>query len=182
MKNLKVRTKMSLITILVAFLAFAACFLSLIGMRQIKQKSLDTLETSIRENYDATINDQVGVVMSLLSEINDQYKAGVFASLDEAKDVAAKEVRQMRYGDSGYFWVDTSTGTNVVLLGGDSEGTNRMEAKDGNGFQMVKEIIRVAVEDGGGYVDYVYPKEGETESSPKRSYSEIGRASCRERV
>lgn len=172
MKNLKVRTKMTLITILVAFLAFAACFLSLIGMRQIKQKSLDTLETSIRENYDVTIKDQVGVVMSLLSEINDQYKAGVFASLDEAKDVAAKEVRQMRYGDSGYFWVDTSTGTNVVLLGGDSEGTNRMEAKDGNGFQMVKEIIRVAVEDGGGYVDYVYPKEGETESSPKRSYSE----------
>ena len=131
-----------------------------------------TVETSIRENYDVTIKDQVGVVMSLLSEINDQYKAGVFASLDEAKDVAAKEVRQMRYGDSGYFWVDTSTGTNVVLLGGDSEGTNRMEAKDGNGFQMVKEIIRVAVEDGGGYVDYVYPKEGETESSPKRSYSE----------
>ena len=172
MKNLKVRTKMSLITILVAFLAFAACFLSLIGMRQIKQKSLDTLETSIRENYDVTIKDQVDVVMSLLSEINDQYKAGVFASLDEAKDVAAKEVRHMRYGDSGYFWVDTSTGTNVVLLGGDSEGTNRMEAKDGNGFQMVKEIIRVAVEDGGGYVDYVYPKEGETESSPKRSYSE----------
>lgn len=172
MKNLKVRTKMTLIAILVAFLAFAACFLSLIGMRQIKQKSLDTLETSIRENYDVTIKDQVGVVMSLLSEINDQYKAGAFASLDEAKDVAAEEVRQMRYGDSGYFWVDTSTGTNVVLLGGDSEGTNRMEAKDGNGFQMVKEIIRVAVEDGGGYVDYVYPKEGETESSPKRSYSE----------
>lgn len=172
MKNLKVRTKMTLIAILVVFLAFAACFLSLIGMRQIKQKSLDTLETSIRENYDVTIKDQVGVVMSLLSEINDQYKAGVFASLDEAKMVAAEEVRQMRYGDSGYFWVDTSNGTNVVLLGGDSEGTNRMEATDGNGYQMVKEIIRVAVEEGGGYVDYVYPKEGETESSPKRSYSE----------
>lgn len=172
MKNLKVRTKMTLIAILVVFLAFAACFLSLIGMRQIKQKSLDTLETSIRENYDVTIKDQVGVVMSLLSEINDQYKAGVFESVDEAKAVAAEEVRQMRYGDSGYFWVDTSNGTNVVLLGGDSEGTNRMETTDGNGYQMVKEIIRVAVEEGGGYVDYVYPKEGETESSPKRSYSE----------
>lgn len=107
-----------------------------------------------------------------MSEINDQYKAGVFESIDEAKTVAAKEVRQMRYGDSGYFWVDTSNGTNVVLLGGDSEGTNRMETTDGNGYQMVKEIIRVAVEEGGGYVDYVYPKEGETESSPKRSYSE----------
>lgn len=172
MKNLSVRIKMSMITILVVILAFAACLISLTDLQQVKQKSLDELEVSIRENYDTTIKDQVGVVISLLSEINDQYKAGVFESIDEAKAVAAEEVRQMRYGDSGYFWVDTSNGTNVVLLGGDSEGTNRMETTDGNGYQMVKEIIRVAVEEGGGYVDYVYPKEGETESSPKRSYSE----------
>lgn len=172
MKNLSVRIKMTMITILVVILAFAACLISLTDLQQVKQKSLDELEISIRENYDTTIKDQVGVVISLLSEINDQYKAGVFESIDEAKTVAAEEVRQMRYGDSGYFWVDTSNGTNVVLLGGDSEGTNRMEATDGNGYQMVKEIIRVAVEEGGGYVDYVYPKEGETESSPKRSYSE----------
>lgn len=118
MKNISVRMKMTTITILVVILAFAACFLSLIDMRQVKQKSLDALEASIRENYDATIKDQVGVVISLLSEINDQYKAGVYESLDEAKEVAAQEVRQMRYGDAGYFWVDTSNGTNVVLLGG----------------------------------------------------------------
>lgn len=172
MKNLSVRIKMSMITILVVILSVAACLISLTDLQQVKQKSLDELEVSIRENYDTTIKDQVGVVISLLSEINDQYKAGVFESIDEAKAVAAAEVRQMRYGDSGYFWVDTSNGTNVVLLGGDSEGTNRMETTDGNGYQMVKEIIRVAVEEGGGYVDYVYPKEGETESSPKRSYSE----------
>lgn len=172
MKNLSVRIKMTMITILVVILSFAACLISLTDLQQVKQKSLDELEVSIRENYDTTIKDQVGVVISLLSEINDQYKAGVFESVDEAKTVAAEEVRQMRYGDSGYFWVDTSNGTNVVLLGGDSEGTNRMESTDGNGYQMVKEIIRVAVEEGGGYVDYVYPKEGETESSPKRSYSE----------
>ena len=167
MKNLSVRIKMTMITILVVILSFAACLISLTDLQQVKQKSLDELEVSIRENYDTTIKDQVGVVISLLSEINDQYKAGVFESIDEAKAVAAEEVRQMRYGDSGYFWVDTSNGTNVVLLGGDSEGTNRMETTDGNGYQMVKEIIRVAVEEGGGYVDYVYPKEGETESSPK---------------
>ena len=172
MKNLSVRIKMSMITILVVILSVAACLISLTDLQQVKQKSLDELEVSIRENYDTTIKDQVGVVISLLSEINDQYKAGVFESIDEAKAVAAEVVRQMRYGDSGYFWVDTSNGTNVVLLGGDSEGTNRMETTDGNGYQMVKEIIRVAVEEGGGYVDYVYPKEGETESSPKRSYSE----------
>ena len=83
----------------------------------------------------------------------------------------------MRFGRcvterQGYFWIDQSDGTNVVLLGSDTEGTNRMETEDAKGYKMVKEIIRVAVEDGGGYTDYVFPKEGETKPSPKRSYSE----------
>ena len=46
-----------------------------------------------------------------------------------------------------------------------------METKDAEGYQMVKEIIRVGQEPDGGYTDYVFPKEGETESSRKRSYS-----------
>lgn len=111
------------------------------------------------------------MAISLLSDINDEYKAGKY-TLEEAKTLAADEIRQLRYGDAGYFWIDQSDGTNVVLLGSDTEGTNRMETKDADGYQMVKEIIRVAVEDGGGYTDYVFPKEGETEASPKRSYSE----------
>ena len=85
MKNLSVRIKMSMITILVVILSVAACLISLTDLQQVKQKSLDELEVSIRENYDTTIKDQVGVVISLLSEINDQYKAGVFESIDEAK-------------------------------------------------------------------------------------------------
>lgn len=35
--------------------------------------------------------------------------------------IAADEVRQMRYGEAGYFWIDQSDGTNVVLLGSDTE-------------------------------------------------------------
>ena len=51
----------------------------------------------------------------------------------------------------------------MVLLGSATEGTNRMETKDADGYQMVKEIIRVGQEPDGGYTDYVFPKEGETE-------------------
>ena len=140
-------------------------------MNQVKDKALETIDASSRQSYDDSIKQQVNVVISLLSEVYDEYKAGAY-TLDEAKKIAADEVRQMRYGDAGYFWIDQSDGTNVVLLGSDTEGTNRMETQDAEGYQMVKEIIRVAVEDGGGYTDYVFPKEGETEPSPKRSYSE----------
>ena len=171
MKNLKVRTKLNLILTLVILLVVLVSVVSINNMKQVKDKALETIDASSRQRYDDSIKQQVDVVISLLSEINDEYKAGAY-TLDEAKKIAADEVRQMRYGDAGYFWIDQSDGTNVVLLGSDTEGTNRMETQDADGYQMVKEIIRVAVEDGGGYTDYVFPKEGETEPSPKRSYSE----------
>lgn len=171
MKNMKVRTKLNLILVLVILLVALASVVSVKNMEDVKEKALETMDASSRQSYDDSIKEQVGVVISLLSEINDEYKAGTY-TLDEAKKIAADEVRQMRYGEAGYFWIDQSDGTNVVLLGSDTEGTNRMETEDANGYQMVKEIIRVAVEDGGGYTDYVFPKEGETKPSPKRSYSE----------
>lgn len=171
MKNLKVRTKLNLILTLVILLVVLASAISINNMNQVKDKALETIDASSRQSYDDSIKQQVNVVISLLSEVYDEYKAGAY-TLDEAKKIAADEVRQMRYGDAGYFWIDQSDGTNVVLLGSDTEGTNRMETQDAEGYQMVKEIIRVAVEDGGGYTDYVFPKEGETEPSPKRSYSE----------
>ena len=171
MKNMKVRTKLNLILVLVILLVALGGTVSVKDMEDVKDIALETMEASSRQSYDDLIKEQVEVVISLLSEINDAYKAGTY-TLDEAKKIAADEVRQMRYGEAGYFWIDQSDGTNVVLLGSDTEGTNRMETKDAKGYQMVKEIIRVAVEDGGGYTDFVFPKPGETKPSPKRSYSE----------
>ena len=171
MKNMKVRTKLNLILVLVILFVALGSIFSIKNLEEVKDKALETMEASSRQSYDDSIKEQVNVVISLLTEINDEYKAGTY-TLDEAQKIAADEVRQMRYGEAGYFWIDQSDGTNVVLLGNDTEGTNRMETEDANGYKMVKEIIRVAVEDGGGYTDYVFPKEGETEPSPKRSYSE----------
>lgn len=170
MNNVKVQTKL-IIVMLTTIVALVLCaVISSESMKQLQSKALETLETDERASYDEQIKQQVDNVISLCQTIYDQYQAGVYTE-EEAKKLAADEIRQLRYGDAGYFWVDQYDGTNVVLLGNDTEGTNRMETKDANGYQMVKEIIRVGQEADGGYTDYVFPKEGETEPSPKRSYS-----------
>ena len=170
MNNVKVQTKL-IIVMLATIVALVLCaIISSESMKQLQSKALETLETDERASYDEQIKQQVDNVISLCQTIYDQYQAGVYTE-EEAKKLAADEIRQLRYGDAGYFWVDQYDGTNVVLLGNDTEGTNRMETKDANGYQMVKEIIRVGQEADGGYTDYVFPKEGETEPSPKRSYS-----------
>ena len=170
MNNVKVQTKL-IIVMLATIVALVLCaIISSESMKQLQSKALETLEAYERASYDEQIKQQVDNVISLCQTIYDQYQAGVYTE-EEAKKLAADEIRQLRYGDAGYFWVDQYDGTNVVLLGNDTEGTNRMETKDANGYQMVKEIIRVGQEADGGYTDYVFPKEGETEPSPKRSYS-----------
>ena len=170
MNNVKVQTKL-IIVMLATIVARVLCaVISSESMKQLQSKALETLEADERASYDEQIKQQVDNVISLCQTIYDQYQAGVYTE-EEAKKLAADEIRQLRYGDAGYFWVDQYDGTNVVLLGNDTEGTNRMETKDANGYQMVKEIIRVGQEADGGYTDYVFPKEGETEPSPKRSYS-----------
>lgn len=170
MKNLKVRTKMAILLFCVVILAVFSVIVSGSNMKAMQENSLKNFEKQIHDDYDQNIKEQVGSVISLLTKINQEYENGTY-TLDEAKKLAADIVRDMRYGEAGYFWIDQTDGTNVVLLGSDTEGTNRMETKDANGYKMVSDIIKVGQNKDGGYTDYVFPKEGETEPSPKRSYS-----------
>ena len=170
MRNLKVRTKMMILLFCVIVLAVFSVIVSDANMKAMQKSSLDNFEKNIRADYDQNIKQQVQSVISLLTKINQEYENGKY-TLEEAKKLGADIVREMRYGEAGYFWIDQTDGTNVVLLGSDTEGTNRMETKDANGYKMVSDIIKVGQNKDGGFTDYVFPKEGETEPSPKRSYS-----------
>ena len=170
MNNIKVRTKL-IIVMVVSILALTACVtFSNNCMEKMKKNVATELDTDKRASYDEQIKTQVENVISLCQYIYKEYEAGKY-TLDESKKFAAHQIRQLRYGDNGYFWVDTYDGTNVVLLGNDTEGTNRMDAVDTNGFAYMQAIISAGRQENGGFTDYVFPREGETEPSPKRAYS-----------
>ena len=173
---MKLTIKMKLIVLTVVIFAVTIS-LSLIGIVDIKHSNdvaAQTLETKMRDDYDQMIKNQVDNVLSLTKTYYDAYQAGTY-SLEEAEKLAADQIRQLRYGDSGYFWVDTYDGVNVVLLGKDTEGQNRLDMKDSNGFTMVKAMIEGsrANPDAGYYENYYFTKEGETENQPKRSYTKV---------
>ncbi len=170
LKNLKVRTK---IIILAAFILLMTVWMSVVALtNQIKYSKENTisLEASIRSSYDMNIKNQVENAVSLINNIYNKQVAGEYTE-EEAKKLAADLIRELKYGDNGYFWIDTYEGDNVVLLGSATEGTNRYESKDVNGFYLIKAIIDNGRKEGGGFTDYWFPKAGETEASPKRGYS-----------
>lgn len=172
MKNLKVRHKLDVVLVLVVCMIAGSAFCAVKGMNTIGKGAEATIEEEMRTQYDTQIKEQVENAISMLEQYNAAYEAGE-CTLEEAKEQGADMLRELRYGENGYFWADDTQGNNVVLLGSDTEGTNRMNSKDSNGNEFIKDIIAAGQQAEGGYCDYLFPKEGGTEPLPKRSYSKL---------
>jgi len=170
LNNLKVRAKLFLLILLIFIAITGIAVVNIQKQSEANRVSLEVLEKTVRQDYDEYIKSQVNNVITLLDSINKKYKNGEY-TLEEAKKLSADLVRDLRYKDGAYFWIDTTDGQNVVLLGSKTEGTNRINAKDVNGYEMIKDIIKNGMKDDGGYTEYWFPKEGQTEASPKRAYS-----------
>ena len=118
---------------------------------------------------DLLIKNEVETAVSMLEAIYAKHQKGEM-NLEEAKKLGADLLRELRYGREGYFWADTTEGINVVLYGKkEVEGRNRLENRDQNGKFYIKAFIEIS-KTGGGYVEYWFPKLGETTAQPKRSY------------
>lgn len=169
-KNMKIWMKLIIMGVVLLAGMISVAWLGTTALRRMNEKSLEQLETAIRDNFDKYSKSQVVNVISMLDEIYSQYEKGEL-NLEEAKSLGEDLLRNMRYEDGGYFWADDKDGNNIVLLGNETEGTNRYGAQDAYGNKYMQDIINNGLA-GGGYSDYYFPREGETEASPKRAYSQ----------
>jgi methyl-accepting chemotaxis protein len=133
------------------------------------EKTIKEFESVLKTGFDIKLQEEVQIVVSLLQAISEEHQNGAF-SMTEAKKRGADLVRKLRFGNEGYFWIDDVNGNNVVLLGRDAEGKNRLESKDAKGYLLVKDFIKKGV-NGGGFTEYWFPKKGGGESFPKRGYT-----------
>jgi methyl-accepting chemotaxis protein len=96
--------------------------------------------------------------------------AGKLSSV-EARTAAKNTVRDMRYGGNEYFWI---TDQRPVILMHPFRpklvNKNASKLKDKAGKYLFKEMVAAAKNKAGGFVDYLWPKPGETKPVPKISY------------
>lgn len=139
-------------------------------MSSAKKNAIERLDSSMRTDFDRLIQAEVESVISLLHYYDSRVKEGKLTQ-DAAMMQAADIVRELRYNEESYFWIDTYDGTNVVFLGNqETEGKNRYDLVDANGNQFMRDVIENGKK-GGGFTNYHFPRNGGTEPLPKRSYS-----------
>ena len=169
----KVKHKLIIVTMVISLVTAIIITVTMtLKSIQTNNKLLDNQIENLNDDYDSRIKEQVEIAISMIDTINEKTKTGELTD-DEAKKQSADLLRNLKFGKEGYFWADTIEGVNVVYLGNDTEGKNRLNDKDSKGNYMIKDIIENGKKDEGGYTEYWFPKAGETESSPKRSYSKL---------
>ncbi len=170
MKNLSIRIKMYMLLAIIAIAVSVVNVLACHDLNQEKALFMKRLEAEMRSEIDVELKTQTESACSVLQAVYNKYESGEY-TLDEAKKLGADILREMRYGENGYFYADTLEGNCVVLLGNSTEGTNRADAEDENGTKYIQEMKAAGLQEGGGYVDLLFPKAGETVASPKRNYT-----------
>ena len=170
MKHLSIRFKMYALLVIVVASISAVNIVAICSISSETSMFMERLETQMRDEIDNQVKTQVESACTMLDGVYAKCESGEY-SLDEAKEIGADLLRNLRYGENGYFYADTLEGDCVVLLGNSTEGTNRADATDANGTKFIQELKAAALQ-GGGYVDMMFPKEGATEASPKRNYAE----------
>ena len=167
----KIRTKLiSMVLINMLLIAAIVGGTAVFFIYSSNMGRLDQLESKMRANYDLNIKSQVEIVVSELDGIQNQISNKTI-TLSEGKKIAADVIRSAKYGESGYFWADTTEGINVVLLGNkEVEGKSRIDLEDKKGHMIIQEFIKVAKSDGEGFYDYYFPRPGEEEPLPKRAF------------
>lgn len=169
--------------ILFTFLITSLVLIMLTGSYNIKnlvrlnKNEISNFEKVLFDQYDEMIKNEVETSITVLNTYYDFYKAGKLNE-NQAKEEAKNMVKSLRYDVDGYFWIDTTDGILVAhpMIAKD-EGKNRINEKDPNGVEIIKELIQAAKNNtDSGFTDFMWAKPQDVESnklSPKRAYSKL---------
>jgi len=90
---------------------------------------------------------------------------------DQAQSLAIQAIANLRYDTSEYFWINDMTPTVIMHpVRPELNGKNVGDMKDPNGFALFLGFVEKVRKEGQGFVNYLWPKPGTTESVEKMSY------------
>ena len=159
LRNLSIRLKLAIIVMVF-----------ILGLMGLAAQLLAEERQAMHEAKINEIRALSELAVSLLSEYEAMNESGVL-SLWQAQLQARNALRDLRFGNDEYFYVYDYHGTNVVLgPAPEREGTDMIDITDANGVPLIRSLIAVAHE-GGGSVNYVWPRAGSDTPIAKVGYA-----------
>jgi methyl-accepting chemotaxis protein len=138
--------------------------LNVYSVQQHGKLAFEARKTAVQQN--------VEIAHSIIQWAHQQTAIGSLNKA-EAQDIAKKAIEQMRFGDSGYFWI-VDQGMTMIMhpVTPALNGTDGRSIQDPNGVYLFQEVVAAAPGNSGGFVSYQWPKPGHQSAVDKLSYAQ----------
>ncbi|MBF0467181.1 MAG: methyl-accepting chemotaxis protein [Nitrospirae bacterium] len=147
----------SITTLLIILMAIIFYFIPLTEKNMVDEKLL-------------SLKSLTDIVYTLITEYDGRAEKGEF-NLAEAQNRAKARVRNIRYMEKEYFWINDMQPKMIMHpIKPELEGKDLSDYQDAKGKRHFVEFVNVAKKDGEGYVDYMWTKPGLSKPLPKISY------------
>ncbi|MBI9016706.1 MAG: methyl-accepting chemotaxis protein [Phycisphaerae bacterium] len=125
----------------------------------------------LTEAYQGKLSGLVEVVYKTIETIHKNYSD---LSEQEQKKLAIKIVKEMRYEQEQYFWINDLE-ANMIMhpIIPSMDGTSMKDFTDPTGKKFFVNMVEVCKKNGEGMVDYMWPKPGEEKPVKKISYVKL---------
>ncbi len=134
---------------------------------------LPALDQRILAEREDTLRSVVDIPAEIIAEYDQRVQKGEF-TLEEGQKRAKDRIRQMRYADNEYFWINDLNAVMIMHpIKPELDGKDQSGSKDANGKAIFVEMANVAKSKGAGIVEYLWPKPGSTVPVQKLSYVKL---------
>lgn len=159
LRRRRIGTNINLLLAACALLVVALCAAGL-----AKQRS-----TLLRDQLRVT-RHEVETALSIVTHFHNMASAGKLADV-EARDAAMSALRELRYGDNDYFWIqDAEPRMLMHPIKTELVGRDVGDMVDPDGVRIFKEFARIAQTEGSGFLHYEWSRPGGGADEPKIAF------------
>jgi len=124
----------------------------------------------VAKEYERQLQSVVNLAYSSIEAIHNRQDIDD----QEKQQLAAEAVERMRYAGDNYIWINDMEPKMVMHpIKPSLNGNDLSSFKDPAGKKLFVEMVKVCADNGGGFVDYSWPKPGEEQPVPKLSYVKL---------
>ena len=136
---------------------------------------LPTYRANLFTEKRTSTRELVEVASSIVDKYQKLESSGTL-STEEAQQEAISELKEIRYNQTDYFWINNSEPRMIMHpIKPQLDGKELSDIKDPNGVHLFVEFANVCKKDGSGFVDYMWEKPGHTEPQPKVSFVKLNK-------
>ncbi|WP_306599429.1 cache domain-containing protein [Geothrix sp. 21YS21S-2] len=131
---------------------------------------LPTVEKQVTEDRENATRVAVESVFGILQDFDARAGRGELTQA-QARTQAMSIIKSLRYNKNEYFWINDLTPRMIMHpYKPELDGTDLSQSKDPSGRFLFNEMVAVCRAKGGGFVPYLWPRQGENLPVPKISY------------